>query len=84
MGYLPQIGFIHTAGALPFVYDIADIYKPLITLPAAFETIGLKPDAVEDDVIIRLKFYIEREKILVRMPKDIENLVLKDDGNNCK
>lgn len=77
MGCLPQLGFIHTAGALPFVYDIADIYKPVTTLQAAFETLGMKSNATEEDVVTRLKFYIEREKILTRMPIDIESLVSK-------
>ena len=78
MGYLPQLGFIHTAGILPFVYDIADVYKPITTLPAAFETLSMNPDADEEEVITRLKFYIEREKILVRMPIDIERLVSRE------
>lgn len=75
MGYLPQLGFIHSAGILSFVYDIADIYKPATTLPAAFETLGQNPDASEDDVVARLKHYIEKEKVLTRMPLDIERLV---------
>ena len=78
MGYLPQLGFIHTAGSLPFVYDIADIYKPVTTLPAAFEMLSMKSDATEEDVIARLKFYLEREKILSRMPLDIGRLVSKE------
>jgi len=76
MGYLPQLGFIHTAGVLPFVYDIADIYKPITTLPAAFETLSLRgDDATEEDVVARLKTYIENAKLLSRMPIDIEKLV---------
>ena len=76
MGYLTQLGFIHTAGMLPFVYDIADIYKPITTLPAAFETLSLKGDnAIEDDVVSRLKTYLEKEKVLSRMPIDIEKLI---------
>lgn len=75
MGYLPQLGFIHTASTLPFVFDIADMYKPETTLPAAFETVSLKPDASEEEVIARLKFYIEDRKILKRMPLDIEKLL---------
>lgn len=77
MGYLPQLGFIHTAGVLPFVYDIADIYKPITTLPAAFETISLNKDATAEDAITRLKYYLEKEKILAKMPVDIENLIKK-------
>ena len=75
MGYLPHLGFIHTASTLPFVFDMADIYKPETTLVAAFETIGLKPDASSGEVIARLKFHIEDRRLLQRMPKDIETLL---------
>lgn len=75
MGYLPQIGFIHTAGALPFVYDIADIYKPETTLPAAFETVAANPSVREEEVVARLKFYIERVGLMRRMPLDIAKLM---------
>lgn len=75
LGYLPELGFIHTATLRAFVLDIADIYKPETSLVAAFETVGLKPDATEDDVIARLKFHIEDRKMLQRMPKDIETLL---------
>ena len=77
MGYLPQLGFIHTAGSLPFVYDIADIYKPETTLPAAFETIAMKDNASEEEVISNLKRHIEQQKVLSRMPSDIEKLISK-------
>jgi len=75
MGYLPQLGFIHTAGTLPFVFDVADIYKPETTLEAAFETVSINPDATEKDVITRLKFYIEDRRLLQRIPHDMEKLL---------
>lgn len=75
MGYLPHLGFIHTAGSLPFVYDIADIYKPETTLPAAFETVAANPSAKEEDVVTRLKFYIEKAHLMKRMPIDIAKLM---------
>jgi len=77
MGYLPQLGFIHTAGTLPFVFDVADIYKPETTLPAAFETVSLNNNATEEEVITRLKLYIEQVKLLSRMTVDISNLITK-------
>lgn len=81
MGYLPQLGFIHTGTALPFVYDIADVYKPVTTLPAAFEMMKLKGDPAPEDVLTRLKYYIEKEKILSRMPGDIQTLMtIEKDG----
>lgn len=75
LGYLPQLGFIHTSGSLPFVYDIADIYKPETTLPAAFECVRDNPSACEEFVIMRLKRYIEECKLMKRMPLDIAKLM---------
>lgn len=36
MGYSPHIGFVHTGSPLPFVYDIADLYKESISIDLAF------------------------------------------------
>ena len=75
LGYLPALGFIHTNSMRAFVLDIADIYKPETTLPAAFETIALNPQADEDAVMARLKVYIEDRRVLKRMPTDSEKLL---------
>jgi CRISPR-associated protein Cas1 len=75
LGYLPQLGFIHYAGTLPFVFDIADLYKPETTLEAAFQTLSTNPTADEKKVITRLKALIEEKKLLKRVPKDIETLL---------
>lgn len=75
MGYLPQLGFVHSAGTLPFVFDIADIYKPETTLEAAFQTMAVNPDADEKEAITRLKALIEGRKLLQRMPLDIQRLL---------
>lgn len=75
MGYLPQLGFIHSAGTLPFVFDIADIYKPETTLEAAFQTVSINPKANEKDVLLRLKQIIEQSKLLYRIPRDIGKLL---------
>ncbi len=75
MGYLPQLGFIHSAGTLPFVFDVADIYKPETTLEAAFQTLSVNPEADEKDVLTVLKRFIEEGRLLQRMPGDIEKLL---------
>ena len=75
MGYLPQLGFIHSAGTLPFVFDMADIYKPETTLEAAFQTLAVNPEADEKEVISRLKTRIEETKLVQRLPTDIERLL---------
>lgn len=75
MGYLPQLGFIHSAGTLPFVFDMADIYKPETTLPAAFQAVSLNAKATEKDVIALLKTKIEEQRLMRRIPEDIQELL---------
>ncbi len=36
MGYSPHIGFIHSGSPLPFVYDMADLYKEKLCIDLAF------------------------------------------------
>ncbi|MEN3752585.1 type I-E CRISPR-associated endonuclease Cas1e [Mangrovibacter sp. SLW1] len=36
MGYSPHIGFIHSGSPLPFVYDLADLYKEQLCIELAF------------------------------------------------
>ena len=37
MGYSPHIGFIHSGSPLPFVYDLADLYKEHLCIDLAFK-----------------------------------------------
>lgn len=36
LGYSPHIGFIHSGSPLPFVYDLADLYKESLCIDLAF------------------------------------------------
>lgn len=36
MGYSPHLGFIHSGSPLPFVYDLADLYKSELCVDLAF------------------------------------------------
>lgn len=74
LGYVPSLGFIHDAGTLPFIYDVADLYKHTTSIPAAFMAIRQKPD--DDGELTRKLFKqrVEEEKLLQRMPKDLESL----------
>jgi CRISPR-associated protein Cas1 len=75
LGYLPQLGFVHVAGTLPFVFDVADLYKAEIALPAAFQAVSLNPKQAEKDTLRLLKPRLEESKLLARIPKDIEELL---------
>lgn len=75
MGFLPQLGFVHDAGTLPFIYDIADLYKHETSWPAAFEAIAIDPR--DDGRLARkkLKERIESTRLLKRMPEDLKRLL---------
>ncbi len=74
LGYVPSLGFVHDAGTLPFVYDVADLYKHLTSIPAAFVAIRQKPDDGGELVRKLLRQRVEEEKLLQRMPEDLEGL----------
>ena len=83
LGYLPRLGFIHTDGSIPFVFDIADLYKDETTLEAAFQALSLDERADEKQVLTLLKRKIEETRLVRRMPRDIEEL-LGDDGHRSQ
>jgi len=74
LGYLPSLGFVHDAGTLPFIYDVADLYKHLTSIPAAF--LATRQDPKNDGDLVRrlLKERIEEFHILQRLPKDLAAL----------
>ena len=74
LGYVPALGFVHDAGTLPFVYDVADLYKHLTSIPAAF--LAVRQDPKDEGELVRrlLKQGVEEEHILQRMPKDLAAL----------
>jgi CRISPR-associated protein Cas1 len=81
LGYIPSLGFVHDAGTLPFVYDVADLYKHETSIPAAFVAIRQLPD--DDGTLTRklLKQFVEETKLLQRMPKDLADLLQTTESN---
>lgn len=79
-GYSPALGFIHTGRMLSFVYDIADLYKTEITIPAAFETAAENPANPEAKVREKCRERFMETKLLQRIVNDIDNLLeISDD-----
>ena len=68
---MPSLGFVHDSGTLPFVYDVADLYKHLTSIPAAF--LAVRQDPKDEGELVRklLKQHVEEERFLQRMPKDL-------------
>ncbi len=49
-GFSPALGFVHTGKMLSFVYDVADLYKTEVTIPAAFKATTEGTDKLEQRV----------------------------------
>jgi CRISP-associated protein Cas1 len=77
MGFIPQLGFVHDAGTLPFIYDVADLYKHETSWPAAFAAIRQNPQ--DDGTLARLllKEKVEAVKLFQRMPRDLVKMFQK-------
>lgn len=73
LGYSPALGFVHTGKMLSFVYDIADLYKADITIPASFEAVkeNINPFDLELDVRMRCRKRFESAQLLKKIPNDI-------------
>lgn len=74
MGFVAQLGFVHDAGTLPFIYDVADLYKHETSWPAAFQAV--QQDPKDDGTLARqlLKQRVEETKLFQRMPRDLSKL----------
>lgn len=76
LGYSPALGFIHTGKMLSFVYDVADLYKTDITIPAAFEAVrdNINPHDLDSHVRINCRKRLESIQLLKRIPIDLASI----------
>lgn len=76
MGLSAKVGFIHTGSPLPFVYDIADLYKAEFSIDLSFSITNMLAgvylaERVRNAFVQRV---VDR-KLLERIPVDISNLL---------
>ena len=72
LGFSTALGFIHTGKQLSFVYDIADLYKAEISIPAAFWAIKNANGDLPSAVRRTCRSFIQKERLLKRIPEDLE------------
>jgi len=73
-GYSPALGFIHTGKMLSFVYDVADLYKAEITIPAAFRCTAAGENKLESRVRHICRDLIREQRMLIRIVDDLEKV----------
>lgn len=76
LGYSPHLGFIHSGSPLPFVYDLADLYKENLCIDLAFsltyEMAGLYN---RKTVTEAFRSRVIEMDLLGRIPKDITRIL---------
>ena len=74
LGFHPGLGFIHTGKQLSFVYDVADLYKADIAIPAAFSAVkgNISPEELESQVRRKMRSEHSKHKLLRRIPEGLE------------
>lgn len=74
LGFSPALGFLHSGKQLSFVYDIADLYKAEIVVPAAFAAASTSDDDIERRVRLTLRDELRTSRFLERVAKDLHRL----------
>jgi CRISPR-associated protein Cas1 len=74
-GYSPALGFIHTGKQLSFVYDVADLYKTEITIPAAFQAVAEDGPGLESRVRRACRDRFHQTRLLARVVDDLESIL---------
>lgn len=76
MGYSPHIGFIHSGSPLPFVYDLADLYKEKLCIDLAFAlTIDMAGRYNKHKVAEGLRKRVIEMDLLATIGSDIEEIL---------
>ena len=84
-GYSPAIGFVHTGKMLSFVYDVADLYKTEVSIPAAFRAASQAEGDLEGRVRRYCRDLFLNSRLLERIVPDLASLLggadLPEDGD---
>lgn len=76
LGYSPRVGFVHSGSPLPFVYDLADLYKAELCVDLAFyETSRLAGEYNRYAVAEEFRRRVAEMDLLKRATDDIDDLL---------
>lgn len=78
LGCSPGLGFVHTGHSRAFIYDIADLYKAEITIPASFEVVAESTEDIGPRTRRAVREKIKDGKILPQCARDIQKLLIPD------
>lgn len=74
LGFIPALGVIHKGTDRSFVYDIADLYKAEISIPAAFDAVAAAKGKPSTEVRRHVRDCVVSHRLMPRMVKDLKSL----------
>lgn len=74
-GYSPALGFIHTGKMLSFVFDVADLYKTEVSIPAAFMAAADGTAGLDAKVRRYSRNLFQESRLLARIVADIDEVL---------
>lgn len=80
LGFSPALGFLHSGKQLSFVYDIADLYRTEVVVPAAFAAAAVPGEEIERRVRLTLRDQLRKSRFLERVARDLHRLFDLDPG----
>lgn len=83
IGLSPALGFIHTGKMLSFVYDVADLYKTQVTIPAAFQETARDGGQLESRVRRACRDKFSEIRLLGRIVSDLQGLLELADADEA-
>lgn len=76
IGFSPHIGFVHSGSPLPFVYDIADLYKDYLTIDLAFKlTLDMAGEYNKYRVAEEFRLRVIEIRLLENIGRDIKQIL---------
>lgn len=76
MGYSPHIGFIHSGSPLPFVYDMADLYKEYLCVDLAFsQTLDMAGKYNKSKISAAFRKRVIEMNLLEKIGQDIKQIL---------
>lgn len=86
MGYSPHVGFIHSGSPLPFVYDLADLYKEYLCIDLAFSlTLEMAGYYDRHKVSVAFRQRVIEVDLLGKVGQDIEAILgVKNARRDCQ
>ncbi|MBC2681395.1 type I-E CRISPR-associated endonuclease Cas1e [Corynebacterium anserum] len=75
LGFLPSLGIVHTGTDRSFVYDVADLYKAEISIPAAFDAVAAASAGDYFNVRRLVRDKVVTTRLIQKMVRDLQELM---------